>query len=215
MRVCDCCTGGGDEGFVDVKTERVIGQLKSVTGVINADSPQVNKACAPVLIDAAPLGRGDGERTSGNEVGSDSSCEPPSAKRVLQEFLRSASVGRRLTVLREGVRASRVDRMDATLQISQDLGRLTITASSEQLSVNILQISDIYAPMKDGAEVFSKNILQHLADDEPQRLLMLYYKSSEDKLSCLVMLESSTESVGHFMQSVSVLKAHAAQRVQQ
>mmetsp|Transcript_120103 Transcript_120103/g.346981 ORF Transcript_120103/g.346981 Transcript_120103/m.346981 type:complete len:221 (+) Transcript_120103:88-750(+) len=200
-----CCSsrGGGDDVPSEVKAERVVDTLKNIE---YETMPEVVDASQPE------------ERADDDDAGSwDNNDKYYDAKQAVQDFLRTATEGRRITVLKENADGDTVDRIGATFRFHhghsvhiQGHGHFSIIAGGDTIWVSIAGITDIFTVARDGASVFPKSLVTRLTDEELPRLFKVYYKHSEGATRCLVMLESKAESVDHFMLSVSLLKQRAS-----
>jgi len=134
---------------------------------------------------------------------------------LVNSFAKSAVRGRPCTYLREsGTRCETEYRLDRGLEY------LIVGSSAEdspvpESSCKIAGIQDIYSIAEDGSASFPREVLASLRPEEQSLLLMVVYRSRNDRLLRLCILEESSSSRDAFLECLRILCIYAQSAMSQ
>mmetsp|Transcript_42059 Transcript_42059/g.122012 ORF Transcript_42059/g.122012 Transcript_42059/m.122012 type:complete len:198 (-) Transcript_42059:76-669(-) len=158
-----------------------------------------------------------GGRLMGKDGGYDVRTETEQLQETVSAFVRSASRGRPVQLLRQLSDPPWLERVDGQLRLSKDLHQMFLTSSDEEtdFSFAVTDIRDVYTVEDDGEEAFPKTMVESLNEGELRCIVRVYYRASSGQTLSFCLLEGSPAMRTHFLQSMRVLFTRAEKLAEQ
>jgi len=158
-----------------------------------------------------PLGQPpqDEGSTTRSLTAEEKEAEKARLQQLVNTFAKRAVRGCTCEYIREGT----AERLATQYRIDKSLEYLIVVSpmdqQSQEVTCPIAAIQDIYSLVEDGEACFPPEVLKALKPEEKELLLMVVYRSGQDKLFRFCLLEESRESRDIFLECLRILCIYA------
>lgn len=180
-------------------------QSSSVPPVSESETAKINEANLSTLVpsDSSEVVSERRELNTGEK-----DAEKARLQLLINTFAKQAIKGVPCTYINE----DSLEQVQTTYRIDKNLKSLMIMSSNPEipeLVCPINKIQDIYSFVEDGASCFSPEIINMLRHEEKDKLIMIMYFGSRDKIFRFCILETSTKNRDIFLECLRILCVYA------
>mmetsp|Transcript_24862 Transcript_24862/g.54972 ORF Transcript_24862/g.54972 Transcript_24862/m.54972 type:complete len:219 (-) Transcript_24862:62-718(-) len=206
MNMC-CCTENQENDNITFHSTTDERQGRFPDEVPLAQQSPSHADYAPQLVASTPLASGSARSLSAKEK----EAEKLRLQNLVNSFAKKAVKGCSCTYVKEGTgeRATRHYRIDRSLEFLLVVDPEAAATSSPEVTCPIAAIQDIYACVEDGEQCFPPQVVSALEPEELDLLLMVVYRSGQDKMFRFCILEETPESRDTFLESLRILCIYA------
>lgn len=180
-------------------------QSAPVPSVSEAENAKINEANLSMLVPSDTSEVASERRELNTE---EKDAEKDRLQLLINTFAKRAIKGIPCTYINE----DSLERVQTTYRIDKNLKSFMIMSSNPEIPELVCpmhKIQGIYSLVEDGESCFSPELINMLRHEEKDKLLMIMYFGSRDKIFRFCMLETSTEDRDIFLEGLRILCVYA------